>query len=95
MFVTLLKFAENRSAAGEFMAGHNEWIAKGFSDGVFLSVGSLDVGGGAVIAHGESREAHDARIAADPFVEHGVVRAETYEIDPKRTVPALEFTKAG
>ncbi|EIM77770.1 hypothetical protein H7H48_10425 [Nitratireductor sp. B36] len=93
MFVTLLKFAENRSAAGEFMAGHNEWIAKGFADGVFLSVGSLDLGGGAVIAHGESREAHDARIAADPFVEHGVVSAETYEIDPKRTVPALAFTK--
>ncbi|MFC5585752.1 hypothetical protein ACFPOD_11565 [Nitratireductor kimnyeongensis] len=49
---------------------------------------------GAVIVRGESREAHDARIAADPFMEYGVVSAETYEIDPKRTVPALEFTKA-
>ncbi len=42
--------------------------------------------GGAILAHGESRADHDARIAADPFVIEGIVTAETYEIDPKRTV---------
>lgn len=94
MFVTFLKFAENRAAAPEFMAAHNDWIAQGFADGAFLCVGSLlPSAGGAILANGESRADHDARIAADPFVVQGIVTAETYEIDPKRTVAALDFVK--
>ncbi|PRD45166.1 hypothetical protein C5748_02795 [Phyllobacterium phragmitis] len=95
MFVTFLRFAENRGAAPEFMAAHNDWIAKGFADGVFLCVGSLQpTAGGAILAHGESRAAHETRIAADPFVLQGIVTAEIHEIDPKRTHPALDFLKA-
>ena len=95
MFVTFLKFADNRAAAAEFMAAHNDWITQGFTDGVFLCVGSLQpAAGGAILAHGESRSAHDARIAADPFVVQGIVTAETYEFDPKRIVPALDFVNA-
>lgn len=95
MFVTFLKFSQNRAAAPESMAAHDEWIARGFADGVFLCVGSLQpAAGGAIFAHGESRAAHDARIAADPFVVQGIVTAETHEIDPKRTVSALDFVKA-
>jgi len=94
MFVTFLKFVENRAAASEVMAAHNDWIARGFADGVFLCVGSLQpAAGGAILANGESRVDHDARIAADPFIVQGVVTAETYEIDPKRTVAALDFLK--
>ncbi len=94
MFVTFLKFSDNRAAAQDHMAGHNSWIAKGFDDGVFLSVGSLLPGqGGAVIAHGESRQAYDARISDDPFVKQGIVVAETHEIDAKRTIPALDMLR--
>lgn len=94
MFATFLTFAENRAAAPEFMAAHNDWIAQGFADGAFLCVGSLlPAAGGAILASGESRSEHDARIAADPFVVQGIVTAETYEIDPKRTVAALDFLK--
>lgn len=95
MFVTFLSFAENRAAAPDFMAAHNEWIARGFADGVFHSVGTLQPeAGGAILAHGESRAAHDARIAADPFVVQGIVTAQTHEIDARRTAPALDFLKA-
>ena len=95
MFITFLKFAENRAAAPEFMAAHNDWIAQGFAEGVFLCSGSLvPAAGGAILARGESRAAHDARIAADPFVMAGVVSAETHEIDPKRMVEPLAFLKA-
>lgn len=95
MFITFLKFAENRAAASTFMAAHNDWIARGFADGVFLCVGSLQpAAGGAILAQGESRDDHGARITADPFVVEGIVTAETYEIDPKRTVSALDFLKA-
>jgi hypothetical protein len=51
-------------------------------------------GGGAILAHGESRAEHDARIALAPFVVEGVVTAETFEIDPKRTFATLDFLKA-
>lgn len=94
MFVTFLKFAENRVAAPEFMAAHNEWIAQGFADGAFLCVGSLQpAAGGAILANGESRTDHDARIAADPFVVQGIVTPETYEVEAKRTVAALDFVR--
>lgn len=95
MFVTFLSFAENRAAAPDFMAAHNEWIARGFADGVFYCVGTLQPeAGGAILAHGESRAAHDARIAADPFVVQGIVTAQTHEINARRTAPALDFLKA-
>lgn len=94
MFITFLRFATNRAAASEFSSAHNDWITKGFSDGVFLCVGSLaHAGGGAILAHGESLEDHEARIAADPFVVQGIVAAETYEVDLKRTTDALNFLR--
>ena len=93
MFIVLLKFGANKSEAAAHMAGHNAWIAKGFEDGVFQCVGSLSEGGGAVVAHGETREAIEARVQSDPFVEHGVVSSEIYEVDPKRTSEPLSFLK--
>lgn len=95
MFVTFLKFAENRAAAPEFMAAHNAWIAQGFSEGAFLCVGSLTPAqGGAILSQGEDRAALEARLAADPFVVQGIVRAEIHEIDVKATAPELAFLKA-
>lgn len=93
MFATFLTFTENRAAAPDFMAAHNEWIARGFADGVFVCVGSLHPAGGAILAHGESREAHEARVATDPFVVQGIVTAQIHEISPKRTHAALDFLK--
>lgn len=95
MYITFLKFSENRAAAPEFMTAHNDWIARGFADGAFLCVGSLQpAAGGAILATGESRAEHEVRIAADPFVAQGIVVAETHEFDPKRTVAALDFLRA-
>ncbi len=95
MFVVLLKFAENRSRAGEFMDGHKSWIQKGLADGVFLVVGSLQPNlGGAVLAHGVTREDLQAQVDQDPFVIEGIVSAEIIEIAPGQTDPRLEFLKA-
>lgn len=50
------------------MAAHNDRIAQGFADGVFLCVGSLHLAtGGAILAGGESRAGRDARIVTDPL----------------------------
>jgi uncharacterized protein YciI len=94
MYVVLLKFAD-RSAATRHMAGHKAWLEHGFAEGVFVASGSLHGGlGGAIVAVDGPREALDARIAADPFVEHGVVTAEVLGIDASRADPRLDFLKS-
>jgi uncharacterized protein YciI len=83
MFVIFLTFAENRSEAGRLMEAHKAWIGEGITAGVFQLVGSLTGGaGGAILAHGESREDVEARIASDPFVIQGVVAAHIHEFSP-------------
>ena len=95
MFMITLTFGENRARAGEFMAAHKAWIEKGFADGVFLLVGSIQPNrGGGILAHGESEEEIVRRLSEDPFVSEGVVVAEVIRIDPARTDPRLDFLAA-
>lgn len=94
MFIVFLKFSNNKAAAPKFMDAHNAWIAQGFADGVFQCVGSImPASGGVVVAHGESREALEARVNADPFVLYDVVQAEITQVDVKKTMPALNYLK--
>jgi len=92
MFIVNLRFSDNKSQAGSFMEGHNQWIKRGFEDGVFLMAGSLQPGlGGSVIAHGVSREELENRVNEDPFVAENVVTAELLEIEPKKADERLSF----
>jgi len=92
MFVVLLRFSDNKGQAGKFMGGHNEWIKRGFDDGVFLLVGSLQPkSGGGIVAHNTSLSDLQTRVNADPFVAENVVRAEILEIAPSRTDERLQF----
>ncbi|BDW94493.1 MULTISPECIES: YciI family protein [Thalassospira] len=95
MFAIFLKFAENRPKAPEFMDAHKAWIKQGFDDGVFLMVGSLQPNmGGAVLAHGVSRDEIETRVNEDPFVVEGIVSAEILEISPARADQRLDFLMA-
>lgn len=92
MFVVLLRFSGNRARAADLMEGHNAWIRRGFEDDVFLLVGSLQPNaGGAILAHGTSREELEARVNEDPFVAENVVSAEILEITPARTDERLSL----
>ena len=92
MFIVLLRFSDNKSRAPELMAAHNAWIQKGFDDGVFILVGSLQPNqGGAVVAHGTSPDDLRARVSEDPFVEENVVTAEILEVSPQRADERLSF----
>ncbi len=83
MFIILLKFADNKDLASQFMEGHKKWIKQGFDDSVFLMAGSLQPGlGGAVMAHNTSRESLEERVSGDPFVAENVVTAEILEVTP-------------
>jgi len=92
MFIILLKFSENKSKAGEFMDGHNEWIKQGFEDGVFILVGSLQPNlGGSLIAHNTSLSELQKRVNNDPFVTKNIVSSEILEIDPRKVDERLNF----
>ncbi|WP_033075580.1 YciI family protein [Sphingopyxis sp. MWB1] len=90
MFIAYLTFADNRAAAPDHLAAHKQWIEQGFAEGAFLAVGKLlPASGGAILGRADSREAFEARIAADPFVIHGVVAADIQEMDVWRTQDGL------
>ncbi len=79
MFVVLLRFADKRALASQFMEGHNAWIKRGFEDGVFLLAGSLQPKlGGGVLAHNTSLLDLQTRVKDDPFVAHDIVSAEIF-----------------
>ena len=92
MFVVLLRFSANKGQASQFMAGHKEWIKRGFDDGVFLLVGNLQPNlGGGIVAHHTSLSDLQSRVNGDPFVAENVVSAEIIEIAPSKTDERLEF----
>lgn len=74
------------------MEGHKEWIKRGFDDGVFVMVGSLQPNlGGAILAHNTSLPDLQARVNDDPFVAQNVVSAEILEITPSKADERLKF----
>ncbi len=74
------------------MEDHNEWIKRGFEDGVFLLVGSLQPNlGGSVIAHNTSLLELHERVKEDPFVAENIVSSEILEIEPKKADERLNF----
>lgn len=92
MFIVLLEFSSNKGQASQFMEGHKEWIKRGFDDGIFLLVGSLQPNlGGGIVAHNTSLPDLQSRVNNDPFVIQNVVSAEIIEIAPSRTDERLEF----
>lgn len=94
MFVITLRF-KDKTQAGQLMDGHNAWIKRGFDDGVFLMVGSLQPNaGGVIFAHGATQADVDARVMRDPFVAEGVVSAEILAVAPGRIDERLAFLKA-
>ena len=92
MFIVLLRFSSNKGQANQFMEGHKEWIKRGFDDGVFLLVGSLQPNlGGGIVAHNASLSDLQSRVNDDPFVVENVVNAEILEITPSKADERLKF----
>lgn len=92
MFIVLLKFSGNKAQASQFMEGHNDWIKRGFDDGVFLLVGSLQPSmGGGIMAYNTSLADLQTRVNDDPFVAQNVVSAEILEITPAKSDERLQF----
>jgi uncharacterized protein YciI len=95
MFIVLLQFSSNKSQASQLLDGHNAWIKRGFDDGVFLLVGSLQPNpGGGILAHNTSLPDLQIRVNEDPFVAEDVVKAQILEVTPTRVDERLAFLQA-
>ncbi len=95
MFIVLLRFSANKDQAGQFTDGHKDWIDRGFADGVFLMVGSLQPSsGGGILAHNTTLQDLERRVGADPFVAENVVDAEIIELSPAKADERLGFLVA-
>jgi uncharacterized protein YciI len=92
MFIVLLRFSDSKDKADQLLKGHKEWIKRGFDDGVFLLVGSLQSkAGGGIVAHNTSLLDLQSRVSADPFVAEKVVEATILEIIPSKADARLNF----
>lgn len=92
MFIVQLTFSDNKAQAKQFMDGHNEWIKRGFDDGIFLLVGSLQPSaGGGIVAHNCTLPDLQDRVTHDPFVTQNIVSAQILEITPSKTDKRLNF----
>lgn len=92
MFIVTLKFSDNKTQASHYMDSHKQWIKRGFDEGVFLLVGSLQSNlGGGIIAHNTTLPDLQARVNDDPFVVQNIVSADILEIAPARTDERLNF----
>jgi uncharacterized protein YciI len=94
MFIVLLEFSSQRGQASQFLDAHQQWLQRGFDDGVFLLAGSIEPRlGGAILAQSASRADLERRVEADPFVAAQVVSARIIEVTPSKPVERLQFLK--
>ncbi|MXN64714.1 hypothetical protein GR183_07335 [Stappia sp. GBMRC 2046] len=92
MFIVLLRFSENKARAGEFMDGHKAWIQRGFENGTFVLMGSLQPNlGGALVAHDTTLSELESFVGEDPFVVEKIVTPEILEITASRADDRLSF----
>lgn len=92
MFVVLMRFSGYKCRDSHFLEGHRAWIKRGFDDGVFGLVGSLQSGeGGAILAYGISLHDLQLRVEEDPLVVASLVRVDILQITPSSANEQLEF----
>ena len=92
MFIVLLKFSDKKGQASQFMEGHNEWIKRGFDDGVFIMAGSLQPNlGGGIMAHNATLSDLQKRVNNDPLMMENIVSTEIIEITPAKVDEQLQF----
>jgi len=92
VFILNVEYQAPLEQIDQALEAHRTWVNKGFAEGVFLLSGPKSPrDGGAILAHGVSRAALDARIAEDPFVVRGLARYIVFEMVPRTADARLAF----
>ena len=94
MFIVTLTYLKPVEEVDAYMAGHVEWLDKGFADGLFVVSGRrVPRTGGVIVARSGDEAGLRAFLALDPFAVHGAARFDIVEFSATKTAPGLETLK--
>lgn len=92
MFVVLLTYTAPLERIDATTAAHRDWLRRGYDDGVFLASGPQEPRrGGAILAHGLTRQDLEARLAEDPFARQGLASYAVTQMTVRAADPRLAF----
>ena len=87
--VVLITYVRPLEDVDAQMEAHVAWLEKGFGAEIFLLAGRRDPRtGGVIVVRGE-RDAVDALMRTDPFVESGVATIEVVAFNASFAAPAI------
>ncbi|KQU82851.1 hypothetical protein ASC78_15785 [Variovorax sp. Root318D1] len=94
MFIVTLTYIRPLEELDVLMDAHMTWLRKHYESGLFLASGrQVPRKGGVIFARSGERDALEAVLARDPFVQNGVATTEVIEFVPSMTAPATEILK--
>lgn len=94
MFIVTLTYTRPLEEVDVLMDPHMVWLKKHYESGLFVASGrQVPRTGGVIFARSGDREALQAVLARDPFVQGGVARVDVTEFVPSMTAPSIEALK--
>ena len=94
MFIVTLTYVRPLEELDALMDAHVTWLKKHYASGLFVASGrQVPRKGGVILARSGDREALDAVLARDPFVQNGVARTHVLEFVPSMTALGAEVLK--
>lgn len=92
MFVVLLTYTVPLEQIDRLGPDHRAWLKTCYDDGIFLASGPQQPrSGGAILAHGLTREELEARLAHDPFAQAGAATYQIIKVGVRLADPRLAF----
>jgi uncharacterized protein YciI len=95
MFVLSLSPKGTPEQLDPFRESHYAWAAKGFEDGILLAGGRLVPPTGGIMFAKNDRDAVEAFVAAEPFLQEGLADIAVTELQVITVAPGLEALRAG
>jgi uncharacterized protein YciI len=94
MFIVTLTYIRPLEEVDALMDSHMVWLKKHYENGLFVASGrQVPRTGGVILARTGDREALQAVLARDPFVQGGVAQTDVIEFVPSMTAPSIEVLK--
>ena len=94
MFIVTLTYIRPLEELDVLMDAHIAWLKKHYESGLFVASGrQVPRKGGVILARSGDREALEAVLVRDPFVQNGAARTEIMEFVPSMTAPGAEVLK--
>ncbi|MDM0008708.1 YciI family protein [Variovorax sp. J22G73] len=94
MFIVTLTYVRPLEELDALMDAHVRWLKKHYASGLFVASGrQVPRKGGVILVRSGDRDALDAVLSRDPFVQNGVARAEVLEFIPSMTALGAEVLK--